>query len=141
MSKIVRDYGFDQNILIVEDFISLATLRQGVEKPVRLDLGNDENPDGLQPYFCWLEMIRISFPDFNDGRGFSLAKRLRQLGYEGVLRASGYLIADQYRMARLSGFDEIEIDDLLAARQPEWLWRSQVIKKKLSYQNRLLKTG
>ncbi len=141
MSKIVRDYGFDQNILTVEDFISLATLRQGVEKPVRLDLGNDENPDGLQPYFCWLEMIRIPFPDFNDGRGFSLAKRLRQLGYEGVLRASGYLIADQYRMARLSGFDEIEIDDLLAARQPEWLWRSQVIKKKLSYQDRLLKTG
>ena len=86
-------------------------------------------------------MIRIPFPDFNDGRGFSLAKRLRQLGYEGVLRAQGYLIADQYRMARLSGFDEIEIDDLLAARQPEWLWQSQVMKKNLSYQERLLKTG
>ena len=141
MSKIVRDYGFDQNSLREEDFISLEALRKGVENPVRLDLNNDENPDELQPFFCWLELIRIPFPDFNDGRGFSMAKRLRQLGYQGVLRAQGYLIADQYRMARLSGFDEIEIDDLLAVRQPEWLWRNQVLKKNLSYQDRLLKTG
>ncbi len=141
MSKIVRDDGFDQDNLSELDFVTLETLRQGVENPVRLALKNDENPDELQPFFCWIEMIRIPFPDFNDGRGFSLAKRLRQLGYEGVLRAQGYLIADQYRMARLSGFDEIEIDDLLAARQPEWLWQSQVMKKNLSYQERLLKAG
>lgn len=141
MSKIVRDYGFDKNIENEKDFVSLDTIRQGVESPVRLDLKNNENPDELQPFFCWIKMIRIPFPDFNDGRGFSLAKRLRQLGYEGVLRAQGYLIADQYRMARLSGFDEIEIDDLLAARQPEWLWQNQVMKKSLSYQDRLLKTG
>lgn len=141
MSKIVRDHGFDQDNLKEEDFITLETLRKGVENPVRLGLNNDENPDELQPFFCWVELIRISFPDFNDGRGFSMAKRLRQLGYQGVLRGQGYLIADQYRMARLSGFDEIEIDDLLAARQPEWLWQNQALKKKLSYQDRLLKTG
>ena len=141
MSKIVRDSGFIDNSLNEADFVTLETLRQGVEYPVRLDLKNDENPDELPPFFCWLEMVRIPFPDFNDGRGFSLAKRLRQLGYEGVLRAQGYLIADQYRMARLSGFDEIQIDDLLAARQPEWLWQNQVMKKNLSYQERLLKTG
>ena len=91
MSKIVRDDGFDQDNLSELDFVTLETLRQGVENPVRLALKNDENPDELQPFFCWIEMIRI--------------------------------------------------DDLLAARQPEWLWQSQVMKKNLSYQERLLKAG
>jgi uncharacterized protein (DUF934 family) len=42
------------------------------------------------------------------------------------LRAKGHVLADQYAMARRSGFDEIEIDDALAARQPEeqWLYRA-----------------
>jgi|GEM_PF-516560 len=42
------------------------------------------------------------------------------------LRAKGHVIADQYAMARRSGFDEIEIDNALAARQPEaqWVYRA-----------------
>ena len=39
-------------------------------------------------------------------------------GLEGV----GHVIADQYAMARRSGFDEVEISDDLAARQPEDQW-------------------
>jgi uncharacterized protein (DUF934 family) len=48
------------------------------------------------------------------------------MGYRGRLRAHGPLIADQYAMARRSGFDEVEIPDDLAARQPEdqWLFRA-----------------
>lgn len=67
-------------------------------------------------------IIRIPFPAFADGRGFSLARRLRMLGYQGRLRAQGHVLADQYRHARRVGFDEVEIDDALAARQPEDQW-------------------
>jgi len=71
-------------------------------------------------------LVRIAFPSFADGRGFTLARRLRRMGYSGRLRAVGPLLADQYAMARRVGFDEVEIPDALAARQPEeqWLFRA-----------------
>ncbi|WP_295046737.1 DUF934 domain-containing protein [uncultured Paracoccus sp.] len=68
------------------------------------------------------DLIAIDFPSFNDGRGFSLARRLRELGYTGRLRASGRLIADQYAMARRVGFDEVEVAPDIAARQPQDQW-------------------
>ncbi|MDQ1901041.1 DUF934 domain-containing protein [Paracoccus sp. WLY502] len=68
------------------------------------------------------DLIAIDFPAFNDGRGFSLARRLRELGYTGRLRAAGRLIADQYAMARRVGFDEVEVAPDIAARQPAEQW-------------------
>ena len=47
------------------------------------------------------------------------------------------MISDQYAMARRAGFDEVEISDELAARQPEaeWLFRSNW--QQHDYQSRL----
>lgn len=82
-------------------------------------------------------MIRIDFPVFSDGRGFSLARQLRLLGYTGRLRAKGHVLADQYAMARRTGFDEIEIDQDLARRQPEAQWRERADWRTRDYQNPL----
>ena len=62
------------------------------------------------------DLLAIDFPSFSDGRGFSLARRLRELGFKGRLRASGRLIVDQYAMARRVGFDEVEVAPDIAAR-------------------------
>lgn len=72
------------------------------------------------------DLLAIDFPSFSDGRGFSLARRLREMGFKGRLRASGRLIADQYAMARRVGFDEVEIPAALSRRQPapQWLARA-----------------
>lgn len=67
--------------------------------------------------------IGVIFPMFQDGRGFSIARDLRSRGYTGRLRAIGPLIADQYAFIRACGFDEVEIPDELAARQPEASWQ------------------
>ena len=69
------------------------------------------------------DLIAIAFPAFTDGRGFSLARALRQAGYTGRLRASGELIPDQFAFALDCGFDEVEISEERLARQPvgEWL--------------------
>lgn len=67
-------------------------------------------------------LVAIDFPAMTDGRGFSLARRLRELGFQGRLRATGKLIADQYAMARRVGFDEVQISAELAARQPQEQW-------------------
>lgn len=99
-------------------------------------LPNDADPAALIPYFSRLALIRIPFPSFADGRGFSLAQRLRALGYQGRLRAAGHVISDQFRFALSCGFDEIEIDDALAARQPEAEWRAAGTQRS-SYRDKL----
>jgi hypothetical protein len=47
------------------------------------------------------------------------------------------VLADQYAMARRAGFDEVEIDDALAARQPEAQWRARADWRAHDYQSRL----
>jgi len=101
-----------------------------------LDLASDADPAEvvLAPAPA---MIRVNFPSFADGRGFTIARRLRALGYTGRLRAQGHVIADQYAMARRSGFDEVEISDDLAARQPEEQWKFRADWQAHDYQSRL----
>ncbi len=70
-------------------------------------------------------LIAIDFPAMTDGRGFTLARQLRELGFAGRLRATGGLIADQYAMARRVGFDEVQIPAALARRQPAPQWRAR----------------
>lgn len=82
-------------------------------------------------------MIRIAFPSFADGRGFTLATALRRKGYAGRLRAYGHVLADQYAMARRSGFDDVEIEESLAARQPEPQWLARANWQAHDYQSRL----
>ena len=102
MSVIVRDDGFH-----AEDWTG----------PV-LDVAPDTKPADLPADFAGVGLVRIAFPSFADGRGFTLARHLRARGYTGRLRAAGHVLADQYAMARRSGFDEVEIAPDLAARQP-----------------------
>ena len=111
MSVIVRDDGFH-----AEDYTGDAVL----------DIAPDTGPDALLVSFDGIDLIRIAFPAFSDGRGFTLARHLRGRGYTGRLRAVGPVISDQYAMARRSGFDEVEIPDDLALRQPaeEWVFRA-----------------
>ncbi len=82
-------------------------------------------------------LIRIGFPSFADGRGLTLARTLRAVGFEGRLRAAGHVLADQYAMMRRSGFDEIEIDDALARRQDAAQWKARADWRARDYQVRL----
>ena len=108
----------------------------GFDFPRAADLPPDTDPDALPP-LDGLEMIRIGFPSFSDGRGFTLARLLRLRGYRGRLRAAGHVIADQYAMARRAGFDEVQIDDDLAARQPQAQWLARADWRAHDYQARL----
>lgn len=100
------------------------------------DLPSDTDPATLDGHTN-AEMIRIAFRSFADGRGFTLARLLRLRGYTGRLRAAGHVIADQYAMARRAGFDEVEISDEIAQRQPEDQWRDRANWQSHDYQARL----
>lgn len=104
-----------------------------------LDLASDTDPDTLDAKTP--TAIRIHFQSFSDGRGFTLARLLRLRGFTGKLRARGHLLADQYAMARRAGFDEIEIPDDIAARQPEDQWKARANWRAFDHQNRLRGTN
>lgn len=101
-----------------------------------LELTSDMDPAAVAGQLSDLDIIRLTFTDFADGRGFSIARQLRQLGFTGKLRACG-LLADQYAMARRSGFDEVEIDAALAARQPQDHWLARANWRAHDYQAKL----
>lgn len=131
MSVIVTDTGFS-----TDDFHGqFAT--PDMPGATALDLAPDTDLEALRPRLDALEMIRIDFPGFADGRGFTLARLLRLAGFTGRLRARGHVLADQYAMARRAGFDEVEISDALAARQPEPQWRFRAAWRAHDYQSRL----
>ena len=102
-----------------------------------LDVDNTVRAEQIAPAFERIALIRIGFTSHVDGRGFSLARHLRLLGYRGRLRASGHILADQYAMARRSGFDEVEIEPSLARRQPEAQWLFRANWRENNYQERL----
>ncbi|MBI6628898.1 DUF934 domain-containing protein [Pontibaca salina] len=131
MTILVTDIGFGR-----DDWTDgFATVDE--PKATALDLAPDTDLQPLLPRLGDLRMIRVQFPAFADGRGFSIARQLRLAGYTGRLRACGHVLADQYAMARRCGFDEVEIDDALAARQPEEQWLARADWAANDYQTRL----
>ena len=130
---IVTDSGFAEDDLT----LSFVPLGEAANDSPALDLPSDTDPASLPEQLAGVQVIRIKFPSFADGRGFTLARRLRLMGFAGRLRAQGHVLADQYAMARRAGFDEVEIDDALARRQPEADWRARANWQAHDYQARL----
>ena len=131
MSVLVTDTGF------TDDDWTHGYCGDGAANDCRaVDLASDADAHTLTLTPA-LEMIRVNFPSFADGRGFTIARVLRLRGYAGRLRAQGHVLADQYAMARRAGFDEVEIDDDLAARQPEHQWLARADWQAHDYQSRL----
>ena len=113
-----------------------ATL--GARRPgqrVGVDLPNTAVPHMLKPVQDRIDLVTIDFPLFKDGRGFSIGRMLREQGYEGTLRARGKITPDQFEFALRCGFDEVELSDEQAARQPieQWLHGADLFS--LHYQN------
>lgn len=99
-----------------------------------IHLANDAEPAAATPWFDRLSLISVDFPGFADGRGFSIGQRLRALGFEGRLRASGPLISDQFDYLLACGFDEVLLPDEVADRQPPEHWVATPGRISLGYQ-------
>ncbi|MEL6620555.1 MAG: DUF934 domain-containing protein [Pseudomonadota bacterium] len=134
MTIIVTDQGFGTDTW-TQDYTPLGEAANNV---VALDIPSDADPATIP---LTAQIIRVDFPDFADGRGFTIARMLRLRGYDGRLRAKGHVIADQYAMARRAGFDEVEISQSLAARQPQDQWTFRADWQAHDYQSRLRGTS
>ena len=99
MTVIINDEGFSSP----EQEITYERADTLNKETRALDISADQDLNALSDYLDTLTLIRIEFASFADGRGFSLARILRLMGFSGHLRAYGHVISDQYAMARRSG--------------------------------------
>ncbi|WP_422050908.1 DUF934 domain-containing protein [Shimia sp.] len=133
MTVIVTDNGFG-----ADDWtLGFVPLDEAANDVAALDVPSDTDPAAVIAQLSGVKMIRVDFPSFADGRGFTIARQLRLAGYNGRLRAKGHVISDQYAMARRCGFDEVEISDELSTRQPEEEWKFRANWQANDYQARM----
>lgn len=130
------DEPVDHGTVTVDSFLD-----QSNATAVRIEPGDDAR--ALLPHLERLALVEVNFPSFEDGRGYSAARILREAGFTGELRAVGDVLIDQLAAMRRCGFDafapekRLDEDDAQAAfdrwedvyqaaaddRQPIWAKR------------------
>jgi uncharacterized protein (DUF934 family) len=73
--------------------------------PLGVLLAPNAKPEAVADMLDRLDAIAIEFPKFRDGRGFTIARTLRErYGYKGEIRAVGHILPDQALFLLRSGF-------------------------------------
>lgn len=73
-------------------------------------LDSHEAPEAIAGDVGRFGAIAVNFPKFQDGRGFSIARLLRErYGYQGELRAIGHITRDHLYYLAGCGFDAFEL--------------------------------
>ncbi len=110
----------------------------------------DTDPTTIAPDLPRFDVIAVRFASFTDGRGYSLARLLRErYGYRGELRAIGDVLRDQLGYLSRCGFDAFALradqdplqalsafDDLseayqVSVEQPQPLFRRRLSRDSL----------
>ena len=75
---------------------------------LRLEPGDD--PARVADRLGAAARVEVNFPSFTDGRGYSIARLLRERhGYQGELRAIGVVARDHLHAMAQCGFDTFEL--------------------------------
>jgi uncharacterized protein (DUF934 family) len=83
---------------------ALSAARSAAE--IAVWLAPDSEPADIVADFDKIALVAVDFPVFRDGRGFSIARLLRErYGYKGEIRAIGDVLRDQLRFMFRCGFD------------------------------------
>jgi uncharacterized protein (DUF934 family) len=69
-------------------------------------LNSDDEPAAIAEDLALFGVVAVNFPKFGDGRGYSIARLLRErYGYKGELRAVGDVQRDQFFFLSRCGFN------------------------------------
>jgi len=98
--------------------IPLARLQREAEAlagrnaPLGVYVPSNTRPEDIGPFLDRLALVAIEFPKFRDGRGFTIARTLRErYGYTGELRAVGHILPDQYLFLVRCGFTSVAVPE------------------------------
>lgn len=98
--------------IILVPFERLAEDNQsakGKAASLGVQINTETRFEALEAHVRNFDFALIDFPAFGDGRGFSLAVRLRKdFGFKGEIRAVGHTIPDQALFLLRAGFDTID---------------------------------
>ena len=73
-------------------------------------LQSDERPEELKGELDKFSVVAVNFPKFTDGRGYSVARMLRERhAFTGELRAVGWVLRDNLLYMERCGFDAFEL--------------------------------
>ena len=109
MSELSNPFRFRDDPVPDEPAVSLdAFLDQSNACSVRLEAGDDVRR--LAPHLDRIRLVEVDFPKFRDGRGFSSARILREMGYTGEIKATGDVLVDLVYFMRRCGFDSFAPD-------------------------------
>ena len=98
---------------------------------------NIDRAEALALFLPRLALIVLPFPSFTDGRAYSLARQIREIGYTRELRAAGNVLPDQVQFMLQVGFDSFEIGDRFTAD----IWLKASRQMSLAYQRGLYRPG
>ena len=77
-----------------------------------LRLEPSDDPAAFADRLDRVARIEVNFPKFGDGRGYSIARLLRErYGYKGELRAVGQITRDHLFFMESCGFDAFRLRD------------------------------
>lgn len=103
---------------------------------VTVQLPPDARLEEIAPQITAAGRIEIEFPKFRDGRGFTLARTLRErFGFKGDIRATGHFLPDQFGAMKACGFTSFmtppehepgQFAAVIGPRQPGQLLRRMV---------------
>ena len=96
-------------------------------------LSNTDQAEDVAHFLPHLTLVILPFPAFGDGRAYSIARQIRQLGYRGELRATGNVLPDQYQFMSQVGFNTFDVSE----RFPLPVWQAAARQMSLAYQRGL----
>lgn len=101
----------EQDLLVsLETWEKLKDQLSNHQGRIGLEISGEVEPENFVDQLDKFAMIAIVFPKFADGRGYSLARLLRErYGYGGELRAKGDVLRDQLFYLQRCGFNAFEI--------------------------------
>ena len=106
----------DEKARLTHIIVALEQLQSDDSLQQRDDVGvwinNDINLADINSLLVTRPIVAINFPVFMDGRGFSLARLLRErYQYKGEIRAIGHVIRDQLCYLKRCGFNAFSFSD------------------------------
>lgn len=101
----------DVNVLVKLDVLTahpqLAHNRTG---KLGIKVAGETEPAIIEPFLAQVALIAVEFPKFSDGRGYSLARLLRErYRFAGELRAVGDVLRDQLFFLHRVGFNAFAV--------------------------------
>lgn len=104
-------------ILTVPQWQATGARARSGDMPLGLLVEPGQDIQAIAPDLASVALVVVAFPKFTDGRGYSLARRLRgDYGFAGELRAAGDILFDQLQLLMRCGFDSFDIKDAATIR-------------------------